>query len=240
MISWPLVRYTLMAVRRDRIVQLMLLLMAIGTAVSMFLGSAATIEEQAFTVATAGTVLRLIAVLGLVVFISFFLRRAFESREIDYLLATPLTRHRLLFSLAVAFVLLAVMLSALIAVVMAFLLPKLNMGLVLWSASVTVELMITAMLTLFFACVLRSATIAALCSLGYYTLARMMGMMIGIIETKVIRTDTLFVAMSMGVKALSVVTPRFDLMAQSAWLVYGDANGLAPWVLLVQFAVFSL
>jgi hypothetical protein len=39
--------------------------------------------------------------------ISFFLRRSFESREIDYLLATPLTRTKLLASFAAAFMLLA-------------------------------------------------------------------------------------------------------------------------------------
>ncbi len=239
MLSWPLVRFTLTAIRRDRIVQLVLLLMIMGTAVSMFLGSAATIEAQAFTIAAAGTLLRVIAVLGLVVFISFFLRRSFESREIDYLLATPLSRNGLLLSFAVAFVFLALLLTLFIALVIGFLLPKITMGFVLWTASVACELAITAMLALFFACVLRSATIATLCSLGYYSLARMMGLMIGIIEAKVVRSDPLFLFMGQVVKILSFITPRFDLMAQSAWLIYGDVAGLSPGVLVIQFVAFA-
>lgn len=239
MVSWPLVRFTLLAIRRDRIVQLMLVLMALGTAMSLFLGSAATIEMQAFTVATAGTVLRVMAVLGLVVFICFFMRRSFDSREIDYLLATPLTRNKLLLSFAAAFMLLAVLLTALIGGVMGFLIPKLSDGWIFWTASVLVELTVTAMMALFFSSVLRSATIATLCSFGYYTLSRMMGLLIGILETKLSKSDPLIFVSNYVIKVISVVTPRFDLMAQSAWLVYGRAAGLDVWVLPVQFAVFS-
>lgn len=241
MLSRPLVAYTLTAIRRDRLVQIMLVLMALGAAVSLFLGSAAAIEMRAFSVAMAGTVLRVAAVLGMVVFISFFLRRAFESREIDYLLATPLTRHSLLFSFAAAFMLLALVLTTMIGAVVGVMMGTLSSGWVLWTASVATELMITSMIALFFACVLHSATVATLCSLGYYTLARMMGLMIGIVATKGGAVDQTVVDLfGWIVKALSVVTPRFDLMAQSAWLVYGQATGLAYGVLALQTIVFCL
>jgi hypothetical protein len=227
-----------MAVLRDRIVQLMIVLMALGTVMSIFLGSAATLEDQAFTIATAGTVLRTMAMLGLIIFISFFLRRAFDSREIDYLLATPLTRHRLLISFAVGFILVALVLTGMITIVIGFLLPKLTIGWVYWCLSVAVELIITAMIGLFFAVVLRSATIAALCSLGYYTLARMMGMMIGIVQAKLVADQPFFFVMSPIVKVISIITPRFDLLAQSAWLVYGEATDFSLLLLVTQLIVF--
>ena len=240
MLSLPLVRFTATAIRRDRIVQLVLVLMALGVMTAMFLGGAAVTEQKAYTVAASATILRIIAVLGLVVFISFFLRRSFESREIDYLLATPLTRTKLLASFAAAFMLLALLLTAAIGICVGVLSGKFSAGWLLWTSSAAVELMITAMITLFFACVLRSATVATLCSLGYYTLARMMGVMIGIVEAKLDVGRPLFDFMGLVVQMLAKITPRFDLMSQSAWLVYNDATGLAYWILPVQLVVFVL
>lgn len=241
MLSKPLCRYVLTAVMRDRIVQLMMVLMALGTAMSIFLGSAAVTEQQAFTIASIATTLRTLAVLGLVIFISFFVRRVFESREIDYLLATPLSRHRLLFSFATAFITVAVIFSAMIALIVVILLRKAGMGWATWSLSVVVELSITSMVALFFAIVLRSATVSALCALGYYSLARMLGAMIGIATTK-FDGGSQFVNKLVDIilQVLAVVTPRLDLMAQSAWLVYGKVTDLPLWILPTQFLVFCI
>jgi len=241
MLSLPLCRYILTAVARDRIVQLMIVLMALGTATSIFLGSAAVTEQQAFTIATIATALRTLSVLGLVIFISFFVRRAFESREIDYLLATPLTRHRLLMSFAVAFVIVALIFSAMIAAIVLVLAPKITQGYLMWSASVVVELSITCMVALFFSIVLKSATVSALCSLGYYSLCRMLGAMIGISATKFDGGSVLVnQIVSYVIKIISTVVPRFDLLAQSAWLVYGKAEGMPLWMMPVQLIVFCV
>lgn len=239
MLSLPLWRYVLTAVARDRIVQLMVVFMALGTATSIFLGSAAVTEQQAFTAATLATTLRTLSVLGLVIFISFFVRRMFESREIDYLLATPLTRHRLLMSFAAAFISVAIVFSVIIAGIVLILSRKLTTGWMMWSASVVVELSITCMVALFFSIVLRSATVSALCSLGYYSLARMLGAMIGISQTKFDGGSQLVNSIvDYMIKGISAVTPRFDLLAQSAWLVYGKADGVALWMMPVQLVVF--
>lgn len=239
MLSSPLWRYVLTAVFRDRVIQLMVVLMAVATATSIFLGSAAASEQHAYTVATVATALRTLAVLGLVIFISFFVRRIFESREIDYLLATPLTRNKLLGSFAAAFVTVALVFSVMIAVVVLVLSGKPTQGWAVWSASVAVELGITSLIALFFSVVLRSATVSALCALGYYSLARMLGAMIGILQAKFDGGLVTFYSVKTVVRTLSAVVPRFDLMSQSAWLVYGKAD-LALWVLPVQFVVFTV
>ncbi|MDB5478114.1 MAG: hypothetical protein JWM96_609 [Alphaproteobacteria bacterium] len=238
MISFPLWRYILMAVTRDRVIQLLIVMMLLGVSASIFLGSTATIEKHQFAVAAAATILRILSVLGLVTFICFFIRRAFDSREIDYLLATPLTRHRLLFSISAAFITVALILSVVIALVILVLSRHLTQGWMIWSLSVFVELSITCMIALFFSVALKSATVSVICSLGYYSLARMMGAMIGILSTKLEQGKTVHEAVSWITKTLSLVTPRFDLMAQSAWLVYGDGAGVQLWILPAQFIVF--
>jgi hypothetical protein len=238
MLSIPLWRYVLTAVLRDRVIQLMLVLMLLGLSAALFLGNAAIIEKEAFTTATAATILLNLSVLGLVTFICFFIRRAFESREIDYLLATPLTRHRLLFSFATAFVTVALILSIAMALVLLILERHYTIGWLIWSVSVFVELGITAMIALFFSTALKSATVSVLAALGYYSLARMLGAMIGILTTKFEAEFFVHRGFDFIVKLISVVTPRFDLLAQSAWLVYGTAAGVSLWILPIQFIVF--
>src|SRR5262245_36067074 len=137
-LSGSLFRYTLTAIRRDRIMQLMLVMLALASAISMFLGGAATIEEKQYTLAMAGTSLRLVSILGIIIFISFFIRRLFDSREIDYLLATPLTRQRLLLSFSVAFICMGVMLALAVTGVIAVMAMTVSPGLLIWGASVMV------------------------------------------------------------------------------------------------------
>ena len=239
MISLPLWRYILTAVLRDRVIQLMIVLMLLGMSAAMFLGNTAVVEKGQFTVAMAGTILRMLCVLGLVTFICFFVRRAFESREIDYLLATPLTRHRLLISFSAAFITVAFILALAMSLII-FALSKhvASSGWLIWSASAFVELSITAMIALFFSIALKSATVSVLGSLGYYSLARMLGAMIGIIATKLEAGHTVHIIIDGIVKVISFVTPRFDLLSQSAWLVYGNAAGVNLWMLPAQFVVF--
>ena len=59
----------------------------------------------------------------------------------------------------------------------------------------------------------------------------MMGLLIGIIETKLSKGDVFIHASGYIVKFISIITPRFDLMAQSSWLVYGNVVGLDWWFL---------
>lgn len=240
MISVPLWRYVMTAVLRDRVIQLMIVMMLLGMSSAIFLGNTAVVEKRQFSVAMAGTILRMVSVLGLVTFICFFVRRAFESREIDYLLATPLTRHRLLVSFAAAFITVSLILTIAMSLIIFMISKKtFSEGWLIWSSSVFVELSITAMIALFFSIALKSATVSVLGSLGYYSLARMLGAMIGIITTKLqLGPNVVHKTIDGIVWVISFVTPRFDLMAQSAWLVYGDAAGVALWILPVQFIVF--
>ena len=238
--SSALFGYVFRAVLRDRIVQFIFLAMLLATSVSMFLGGAAAIEQRAFTIATTATALRMTAVLGLIIFISFFIRRLFENREIDYLLATPLTRHRLLFSMALAFMCVSFIFSLLIAAIVYYQSRGYSAGFLYWSLSVAVELSVTSMIALFFAIVVRSATVSAMCAIGYYTLARMLGSMIGIFEVKLSLDKTAAGIVEPVLKVIATVIPRFDLMAQSSWLIYGEVQDYTIWLLPVQFAVFSL
>ena len=182
MLSIPLTRYVLTAAIRDRLIPVLLLVMIVGTCVSVFLGSAAIIEANKFAmVFTAGSV-RFIGVLGLVLFVVFFVRRSFENKDVEYLLSRPISRVSFILSHALAFSLLAVVMAVVATFAVATLMPHFHLtsGGFLW-VSLLVEFVIMVNAALFFSMVLPSATTGVLATLGLYVLARMMGELLGII-----------------------------------------------------------
>ena len=89
MLSVPLMKYVFMAALRDKLMLAMAVVLVVGASLSIFLGSAAISEKSLFTVVFAGSSARIVVVLGLVLFVVFFIRRAFDSKEVEYLLSRP-------------------------------------------------------------------------------------------------------------------------------------------------------
>jgi len=255
--SWHLIKYVLTAAARDKIMMVLLLMIAIVTAVAIFMGAASVTERQAFALILGAGGLRFLASAGTVLFCAFYIRRAYEAKEVEFLLARPITRASFLFSHAIAFALIS------LAVVFAVTLPVLvlsnaSLGAFVWGASLIVECTIMALVALFFSMTLSSAAGSALAALGFYALARMSGVLIGIASLP--SGNWAFVILSNVMKLLSILIPRLDLMGQTSWLVYGvggsagvqfmpDASSYAYWLsahiglggfILLQGIVFGL
>lgn len=239
MISWPLIGYIGKAVVRDRLVMVMLGLMLMAGVLSIILSGATLMEQRQFSMASLASSIRLVAIIGMVVFISFFQRRAYEYREIDYLLATPVGRYRYLFSVALAFILLSLFLSLVMGAVVVLLQRHINEALVYWTVSAFVELSLTVTFTLFLSMRLRSATVCAMLSLAFYTLARLLGAVLGVIDSPLLDDMKYLEFFRHAVSFIAVFIPRFDLLAQSQWLIYGQVEGITPWLLAGQWSAFT-
>lgn len=224
MISGPLVRYVLMAALRDRLVISLGLLIVVGACLSIFLGSAALTEYDQFARVFAGSGLRFTGVVGLVLFVVFYIRRSFDNKDVEFLLSRPITRTGFILSHALAFSLLAAALSLAIGIAVCLVSPgAVAAGHALWTFSLMIELIIIVNAALFFSMVLSSAAGGAMAVFGLYVLARLMGQLLGIAEKgegAVIAT-VLEGAMNM----VSMVVPRLDLMAQTTWLIYPESIG---------------
>jgi ABC-type transport system involved in multi-copper enzyme maturation permease subunit len=238
MISLPLVRYVLQAAARDRLVLSCVAMTLVGLCLSLFVGSAAVVEKQQFvTVYTAGG-LRMLCVLAMVLFVAFFIRRSFDQRDVEFLLSRPLTRVSFILSHAVALVVVA----ALLAVITGLAVSATSIGLVssfyiIWTISLFLEIMMIGFVALFFAMVLPSATVSALSTFGFYVLARMTGQVLGIIQDNSAFWGTHVLGAIM--KVIAMIVPRFDLMTQTSWLIYGP-QGHEGWLFLVaQAGAFS-
>lgn len=237
MISWPLVKYVLKAAIRDRLVLSLLLALIVGTSIAVFLGASAVTESDQFAAVFLAAGLRLVGVLGLVLFAVFYVRRAFDSKDVEYLLSRPLSRASFILSHALGFSLLAIGVGGFIALILAGVAPYLiGNSYYLWSLSLMAEFIIIMNAALFFSMVLVNATSAALAVYGLYILARLMGQMLGIVDAGI--AAEVYSGLGVVFEFVSLIVPRLDLMAQSSWLVYGTGD-VGYGFILLQTVVYT-
>lgn len=238
--SLHVIRYALKAALRDKMVWGLLAIFVVGACLSFFSGSAAAIEQDQFVVAYMGGGLRILALIGLSLFVVFFVRRSYDSRDIEFLLTRPVSRGAFVLSLSAAFSTLAFVCGTFLALILSLLSMHYGEqdGIVLWSIGVTFELMIVCNVAFFFAMVLSSPVTAGLGVLGFYVLSRLMGGLLSIALHPAMATSDGMKLVIGVTKVVSLIIPRFDLMAQTSWLIYGGPR-LWDWVfVVVQAAIF--
>jgi hypothetical protein len=241
MLSWPLVKYVLTASVRDRLVLSLIIMLLVGTSMSIFMGSAAFSEKERFSVVFAGGGLRFIGILGLVLFAVFHMRRSFETKDVEFLLSRPIGRVPFLLSYAAAFSVLGVVMGLAQGACLYILGPVyFGEGHLLWVLSMIVENIMMVNVALFFSMVLTSAATAAMATFGFYVLGRLMGQILGIIDggkRGILDTELLEWIM----QGISIVVPRLDLLGQTSWLIYGPGGGeVGAGFVIIQGLVFTV
>ena len=178
-----LVQYILTAAVRDRLLFVFLLLVVLGMSLGSFLGGAAITEQDQFSVVFAAGGLRIAGMLTLVLFVVFYLRRSFESRDVEYLLARPVSRLQFLLAHSFAFSILATVVALIITGAL-MLMPAVSGegAFILWGLTIWIEYLIMVNVALFFAFVLSSAVSATMVCMAFYVLARLIGDILGIIQ----------------------------------------------------------
>ncbi len=219
MISAPLVRFVLTAAFRDKLMMTLVLMIAMGAGVSVFLGGSGLTEQESFALVFGAGGLRFLSVIGLVLFCCFYMRRCFETKEVEFLLSRPISRMAFLFSHALAFIVLALVVAAAVSASVYFL-GKPNLGgWVVWSFSIAVECILMAIVALFFSMVLSSAAGSALAALGFYVLCRLLGTLLGIAAQPA--ENMIINILNNLMDVIAIIIPRLDVMGQTSWLVYG-------------------
>jgi hypothetical protein len=233
-----LAKYVVTAAFRDKLFIGYILLIAIALSLSIFLGSSAITEKDQFSMVFAASGLRIAGVITLTLFIVFYLRRSFETRDVEYMLSRPVTRFQFLFAHALAFSSLAtVIFLATSLAIFALSYNYCQAGQIMWAVSFWIELIIVAMVALFFAVYLSSAVISTLIIFAFYVLARLIGDILGIIEKA---GETLpFLVLEKIMLVVSIFIPRLDIMGQTSWLIYGVDGGVGFPFLFLQGAIFS-
>ena len=227
-----------MAAVRDKLVLSLLVIILLGSYLAVFMGSSAIIEKDQFTVIFTAASLRILLVLGLVLFVVFFVRRSFDGKDIEFLLSRPISRLNIIFSYGMAFSLIAVFMGGAVGVAIYSVAPHLfSYGHVAWILSIVIENIIMVNVALFFSMYISSSATASMVTLGFYVLARMMGQLLGIVDSSLVDSTGIY---SIVLQIISIITPRLDLMGQTSWLIYGLDSSFNMLHILLQGFVFSL
>jgi len=219
------IRYIMITAIRDRLFVGLFVCVLAAALLSRLLGGTAMLEPEQMTLVFAAASSRAILAVGLIVFVCFHVRTAFDSKEIDVMLSRPMSRHNLVLSYWVGFAFVAAILTAVMVAVMLVVGVIDYQGFMIWALSFLAEVWLVVALGLFAAFTLKSAVSAVMASLGFYVLARMMGFFIATANKSLLfEDDRIDTGLRLVIQAVSIVIPRLDFFAKTQWLVYGAGD----------------
>ena len=241
-LSLSLVTYVLKASLRDKLVISVFSIFIAAVSLSLFLSSAVVIETGETMITFVASSLRLLGILALILFTVFYVRRSFDTHDVEYLLSRPITRVSFAISHLIGLSILCFGFTVLSCGTLYFVSSgKIDgLGFFLWAVSFLMETVIVVHAAFFFSMVLSSAVSGTLATLAGYLLARMSGQVLGIIDAGTHGGEKLGFLEGI-MQASSVIVPRFDLYTQSSWLIYGPSDMVSfPYILLSGFAFILL
>lgn len=235
--SWSLFRYILMAARRDRFFVSVVFLLIITICLSVFFGSSVVTEQDRFARTFAAFGFRIFGVVSLVLFTVSYIRRGFESRDIDYLLSRPIGRIRFVLTHAAGFSCLALIAAILLGgTTVALEYGNIHQGVVLWWISIAAEFIIMANVAMFFSFVINSTTACMAATFSFYLLSRLMGEILGILQKGA--EGTVMTLLSKLMELISIFIPRLDLLGQTKWILYGVPPEISVGFILAHAVIF--
>ncbi len=238
-----IIRYTMITALRDKLFIGLLGVILLAIFVSTFLGGTALSEQYEMVISYACGSSRLILAVGMVIFVCFHVKRMFDNKEIEFILAKPISRNAFICSYWLAFVVLVIILSLLsMAFIAIFTKPNL-LGLLYWTASVICEEILIIAFAIVSALILKSAVASVMATLCFYFLSRMMGFFVAIIKQpfnlQLPELNYVFDWISQWLLQLtSTVLPRLDLFGKTKWLIYGIATEKELWIFACQSLVY--
>jgi hypothetical protein len=231
------VRLVMLTALRDRLFVALFGLLALTTALSVFLGGAAINEQLEMSVVFAAGAGRIVLILGLSIFAAFHIQALFETREVEAILSRALSRAEFVFAYWLGLALVALLPAAVFGAAVAFV-SGMTQGVLLWGMALALECVIVLGVVLFAGLMLQRATTTVLFTMGFYALARLMGFFLGI---RAVADDTpLNAVVNRGLSFVLVFIPRLDLFTQSRWLVYGASFAEMQFVALQSILFLAL
>ena len=237
---FSILKYILLTALRDRLYIGLFIILSATFGISVALGDASLVEKSQATIVYVAGSSRIIFVIGIILFICFYVRKTFDNREVEFILSKPISRHKFILAYLLGFILVALFIILPLVLLLFFM--KVNLiGLLYWSLSLFCEVLIIITFSLLAALILKSAVSSVLASLGFYILSRMMGffvMTINIPQASVDFSSTQRI-MNAVLKAISVSLPRLDLYTKSDWLIYGVGNFNDTNIIIWQFIIYT-
>lgn len=231
------VRYILITAMRDWLFIGLLAGVMVAAMIAAMLGSTAMLEEKEMMVTFASGAARLILMTGLIVFVCFHIRHAFDTKEIDVILSRPLSRAALVVAYWLGFAYVSLLLTVPVVTIVGLIWVGNWAGYFGWGISLLLEGALVVALALFSAFTLRSAVASVLACMGFYVLSRMMAFFLSTADSSMMQKQP-YIFFKYVLQIVSTIVPRLDLFSKSEWLIYGF-NAAQDWLLFAaQAAIF--
>jgi hypothetical protein len=164
-------------------------------------------------------------VLAALIYVAFTTQRLYETKEIETMLARPISREGFVLAYGGGMMMVALLLTVPIAILVAFVFAP--VGAWLWIASAVFEMMIVVGIGVFASLTLQKAMPSVLSAVAIYLLARLISFFLAISDELMAKSDgaVLDNVFHMLIQAVSLLMPRLDFFGQTSWLVYGGAEG---------------
>lgn len=234
-----IIKYTLLTAVRDWLYLGIFLLVIGAVFLSIFLGGTALSEQGKASIAFIASSVRIITILGLVLFVCFHVRRSIENKEVELILTRPISRVSFVLSYYLGFATLAASLIIPISIILSLsvfnfsfvdidqdkIAPML-VNIALWSCSFFLETLIITAFAFFATLILESAVFSTLATLTFYFMSRIIGFFIISMHNpaSLIKGTMLGRVSENALMAISTMLPRLDMFTRSEWLVYGIAD----------------
>lgn len=215
-----ILKYILLSGIRDRLYIGLFITLISSFSLSIFLGSTSLVEVPQTTAIYIAGSSRIILIVGMILFVCLSISRAFENKEIDFIMSKAISREQFILSYQIGF-----FLSALVMVIplsLAFLIiAQINkIGLLIWSISLLCEILIVIAFCLLTSLILKNSFSAILASFAFYIISRLMGVFLLAIHLPQTLVEAKSNILPTILKIMSVAFPRLDLFTQGDWLIY--------------------
>ncbi|MBL6664787.1 MAG: hypothetical protein ISQ34_02980 [Rickettsiales bacterium] len=234
-----ILKYILLSAIRDKFYIGLLITLGASFGLSIFLGSSALVEQQQMTASFIAGSSRVILAIGMILFVCLNIHRAFENKEVEFIISKAISREKFILGYLLGFLLAASFIFIPLNIAVSIVVKANFYGLVIWSLSLFLELVILICFALLASLILKNSFSAIMASFGFYIISRMMGVFVLAIsipdDVSLINKNNI---LQIILKILSAIFPRLDLFAQSKWLNYGFNNSLVLQIILVQSFIY--
>lgn len=233
-----ILKYILLTGIRDRLYLGLFITLIASFSIAIFLGSTALAEQQQTTAAYIAGSSRVILAIGMILFVCLNLNRAFENKEVEFILSKAISREQFVLGYLCGFFIAAFLIFIPLISAILIVTQSNKFGLLIWSASLLSELMIVISFSLLSSLILKNSFSAIMASFGFYIMSRLMGVFVMAIDLPQDFTQAKNHALTAGLKFLSILFPRLDLFGQSEWLNYGISDFSNLKVILWQSLIY--
>jgi len=231
--------HTLYSARRDKFLTGILIGMIVAAILGSVLGSTAIIENDEMRAIYAASACRFISIIGIMVFISFYIKKLFENKEMDVFLSRMPSRTKIVSSFFNAFIVIstALVVQSMVIVYLIYLHNIVNV--LIWGMSLMLEIIIVTSFSLFFSIVIRSSTVGLMMCFAAYFLSRVIGSFVAYIDVTGFYLSFNSV-IEVFLKITSVLIPRLDLFSKTDIIIYGNYSLSSFGILILQTFIYSI